>query len=178
MRRKKFIKHQVQYHVLNMKKEWFFRTIISKHEQNVVKSGQNILPVREVKMKWIVKGILRNTKRQYICWIVVIYKHRCFHVKKFHQKGTEQVYLQAKRSSSNSENEESESPAVKKGKTSKIVFSKPPKKKAKQPFNIVKTCYYCKEVVSSIDIKAKNVFVHCSGHKTHKYCQQDCLETH
>ena len=55
--------------------------IKSKHEQNVVKSGQNILPVKGVKMKWIVKGILRNTKRQYICWIVVIYKHRRFHVK-------------------------------------------------------------------------------------------------
>ena len=66
MRRKKFIKHQVQYHVLNTKKDWFLRTIISKHEQNVVKSGQNILPVRGVKMKWIVKGILRNNKRQYI----------------------------------------------------------------------------------------------------------------
>ena len=75
------------------------------------------------------------------------------------------------------ENEESESPAVKKGKTSKIVLSKPPKKKAKQTSNIVKTCYYCKEVVSSIDIKAKNVLVRCSGHKTHKYCHQDCLET-
>ena len=76
------------------------------------------------------------------------------------------------------ENEESESPAVKKGKTSKIVLSKPPKKKAKQPSDIVKTCYYCKEVVSSIYIKAKDVLVHCSGHKTHNYCQQDCLETH
>ena len=81
MRRIKFIKHQVRYHVLNTKKEWFLRTIISKHEQNVVKSGQNILPVRGVKMKWIIKGILRSTKRQYICWIVVIYKHRRFHVK-------------------------------------------------------------------------------------------------
>ena len=77
------------------------------------------------------------------------------------------------------ENEESESPAVKKGKTSKIVLSKPPKKKAKQTSNIVKTCYYCKEVVSSIDIKAKNVLVRCSGHETHKlYCHQDCLETY
>ena len=65
------------------------------------------------------------------------------------------------------ENEESESPAVKKGKTSKIVLSKPPKKKAKQTSNIEKTCYYCKEVVTSIDIKAKNVLVHCSSQKTH-----------
>ena len=65
------------------------------------------------------------------------------------------------------ENEESENPAVKKGKTSKIVLSKPPKKKAKQTSNIVKTCYYCKVVVSSIDIKAKNVLVRCSGQKTH-----------
>ena len=82
MRRKKFIKHQVQYHVLNTKKEWFLRAIISKHEQNVVKSGQNILPVRVrgVKMKWIVKNILGNTKRRYIYWIVVINKHRRFHV--------------------------------------------------------------------------------------------------
>ena len=37
--------------------------------------------------------------------------------------------------------------------------SKPPKKKAKQPSNILKSFYYCKEVVSPIDIKAKNVLV-------------------
>ena len=45
MRRKRFIKHQVQYHVLNMKKVIFSRKIITKHEQNVVKSGLNIIPV-------------------------------------------------------------------------------------------------------------------------------------
>ena len=36
-------------------------------------------------------------------------------------------------------------------------ISKPPKKKAKQPSDIVITCNYCGEAVSSIDIKAKNV---------------------
>ena len=34
-------------------------------------------------------------------------------------------------------------------------ISKPPKKKAKQPSDIVITCNYCGEAVSSIDIKSK-----------------------
>ena len=56
--------------------------------------------------------------------------------------------------------------------------SKPPKKKAKKPSDIDVTCHFCKEAVTSIDIKAKNVLVRCADHKTHKYCQQDCIENH
>ena len=57
---KKFMKHQVQYHLLNSKKSDLFekdkkRNI--KHEQNVVKNGLNIIPARDVKMRWIVKVI-------------------------------------------------------------------------------------------------------------------------
>ena len=58
----KFIKHQVQYHVLNMNKVIVSRKIITKHEQNVVKSDLNIIPARGVKMKCFVKVILRNSK--------------------------------------------------------------------------------------------------------------------
>ena len=49
--RKKSIQHQVQYHVLNMKKVIFLRKKATKHEQNVVKSGVNIIPARNVKMR-------------------------------------------------------------------------------------------------------------------------------
>ena len=55
--KKKFIKHQVKYHVLNMKNK-------TKHEQNLLNSGLNIKPARNVKMRWIVKVILRNLERQ------------------------------------------------------------------------------------------------------------------
>ena len=44
----------------------FARQIIAKHEKNVVKSGLNIIPARNVKMSWIVKVILQNLKRQFI----------------------------------------------------------------------------------------------------------------
>ena len=42
--RKKFIKHQLQYHVHNMKKVMFLEKENKKHEQNKVKSGPNIIP--------------------------------------------------------------------------------------------------------------------------------------
>ena len=45
-----FIKHLVLKHVLNMSKVIFLRKIITKHEQNVVKSGRNIIPAGGVKM--------------------------------------------------------------------------------------------------------------------------------
>ena len=37
-------KHPVQYHVLQ-KRRFFERDHLTKHEQNEVKSGQNIIPV-------------------------------------------------------------------------------------------------------------------------------------
>ena len=46
-----FIKHLVLKHVLNMSKVIFLRKIITKHEQNVVKSGWNIIPAGGVKMR-------------------------------------------------------------------------------------------------------------------------------
>ena len=55
----------MQYHVLNTKKIDFFRERkFKKHGYNLVKSGLNIIPARNVKMRWIVKVILRNPKRQ------------------------------------------------------------------------------------------------------------------
>ena len=50
---KKFIKHQVQYHVLNSKSDLFEKDKKQniKHEQNVVKNGLNIIPARDVKMR-------------------------------------------------------------------------------------------------------------------------------
>ena len=47
----KFIKHQVPYHVLYMKKVIFSREMITKKEQNAVKSGLNIIPIGDVKMR-------------------------------------------------------------------------------------------------------------------------------
>ena len=56
---------------LTCKKGFFSRDIITKHEQNVVKSGLNIIPAWDVKMRGIVKVILRNPRRPYMCGIVV-----------------------------------------------------------------------------------------------------------
>ena len=39
-------------------------------------------------------------------------------------------------------------------------------------------CVYCAETVTRQDIKMRNNLVSCSGHKVHKYCQRDCMETH
>ena len=53
--------------------------------------------------------------------------------------------------------------------------SKPPKKKARQAMsNIV--CFECKEGLSSLDKKSKNLFVDCGQHVVHKYCQETCLQ--
>ena len=52
-------------------KKWFFEKDNKKHEQNVVKSGLIIIPARREKSKWIGKDILRNSMRQYMCWIIV-----------------------------------------------------------------------------------------------------------
>ena len=59
--KKKFIKCYTM--CLIWKKVIFSRKIISKHEQNVLKSGLHIIIVRNVKMKWIVRVILQNPKR-------------------------------------------------------------------------------------------------------------------
>ena len=101
--RKKLEKHLMQYHVPNMKKVIFLRKIIKKHEQNVVKSGLIIIPASRGRSKWIGKDILRNSMRQYMCWIIVIYKHRRFHVLWFHQTMIQTLYLQVDRSRSESE---------------------------------------------------------------------------
>ena len=54
-------------------------------------------------------------------------------------------------------------------------ISKPPKKKARQAMsNIV--CFECKEGLSSLDKKSKNLFVDCGQHVVHKYCQETCLQ--
>ena len=46
-----FIKHLVLQHELNTTKVIFSRKIITKHKQNVVKSGLNIIPAGAVKMR-------------------------------------------------------------------------------------------------------------------------------
>ena len=68
----KCIKHQVQYQLLNMKKVIVSRRMITKHEQNVLKSGLNIITARNVKMRWIAKVMLENPKRQ-----IFFYKTSC-----------------------------------------------------------------------------------------------------
>ena len=70
--RNKCIKHQVQYQLLNMKKVIVSRRMITKHEQNVLKSGLNIITARNVKMRWIAKVMLENPKRQ-----IFFYKTSC-----------------------------------------------------------------------------------------------------
>ena len=49
--KKKFIKYLVLHHVLNIKKGIFSRKMITKHEQNAVKCGLNIITARDVKMR-------------------------------------------------------------------------------------------------------------------------------
>ena len=56
---------------LTWKKVIFLRKIIKKHERNVGKSGLIIIPASREKSKWIGKDILRNSMRQYMCWIIV-----------------------------------------------------------------------------------------------------------
>ena len=47
-----FIIHLVLKHLLNMTKViFFFRKMITKHEQNIVKGGLNIIPAGDVKMR-------------------------------------------------------------------------------------------------------------------------------
>ena len=52
MRRKKFIKHLMQYHVPNMKKVIFFEKDNKKHEENVVKSDFNVSMYWHFIKKW------------------------------------------------------------------------------------------------------------------------------
>ena len=49
--RKKFMKHLVLQYVFKTTKVIFLRKIITKHEQNAVKSGLNIIPAGGVKMR-------------------------------------------------------------------------------------------------------------------------------
>ena len=56
--------------LLNIKSNtmWFFEKYDKRNilrEQNVNKSGLNIIPARDVKMRWIKKIILQNPKRQF-----------------------------------------------------------------------------------------------------------------
>ena len=46
-----FIKHKVPHHVFYMKKVIFLREMITKKKQNAVKSGLNIIPIGDVKMR-------------------------------------------------------------------------------------------------------------------------------
>ena len=60
--------HNIKCHTMCFTwKKWLFsRKMITKHGQTVVNSGLNIIPAGDVKMRWIVKVMLRNPKKQFM----------------------------------------------------------------------------------------------------------------